>query len=165
MDRTQPGRLRSLALTIGAVLTMLFVGVGVATPAAAGGPGHKEQTVRVLLLERDPFVGNGANPQPGDVLLFQEPAVDADGQVIGDAITRVQVFQEGSYMLDCTVRLAEGNLVFSGAELFEHIATESTFAVTGGTGRYSGAGGQVSVTPGGSVQGQPADLLTFHLKH
>jgi len=89
------GRLRRLAGVIGTLFAVLVLGLGTATPAAAGGVGHHHgRSVEVRLLERPPFVGNGDNPQPGDVL-FQEPAVDESGQVIGDSVTRVQVFQDG----------------------------------------------------------------------
>jgi len=67
-------------------------------------------------------------------------------------------------MLDCTVRIPDGNLVFSGEEEFAHLDTASTFAVTGGTGQFSGAGGEVTVT-NTSVQGAAAALLSFHLRH
>jgi hypothetical protein len=165
MGNAQPGRIRRFALTIGAVFSMLMLGVGTATPAtlATGGDvGDHARTVVVRLLERPPFVGDADNPQPGDLLLFQEPAVNASGQTIGDSVTRVQVFQDGKYLLDCTVRIPGGNLVFSGEEDFANVATASTFAVTGGTGRFSGAGGQVVATPT-TVQGAAATLLTFQL--
>ena len=51
-----------------------------------------------------------------------------------------------------------GKTSVSGAEQFEHTA-KSVFAVTGGTGRYSGADGHVTAT----VRGATATPLTFHL--
>jgi hypothetical protein len=163
MVNAPSGRLRGLASVIGTLLTVLLLALGAAGPAAAGDLGHHHgRTVEVRLLEQPPFVGNGDNPQPGDVLLFQEPAVDESGQVIGDSVTRIQVFQDGKYLLDCTVRIPDGNLVFSGEEDLAH--TVSTFAVTGGTDHFSGAGGEVVVAPT-TVQGAAAALLTFHLHH
>lgn len=165
MHTTGPNRLRRLALALGAVFTVLFVGVGTASPAAATGHGDKTHTVRVALVNGAPVFGDPTDPQPGDVLLFEEPAVDPNsGQPIGDSLTRIQVLKDGSYLLDCTVRLGKGNLMFTGGEEFQNMATKSTFAVVGGTGHFSGTGGQVDITPT-TINGQEASLLVFQLRH
>ncbi|GAA0671925.1 hypothetical protein GCM10010193_25300 [Kitasatospora atroaurantiaca] len=151
-----------------AAAAMLAVGLGAATPAVAqdrghGGHGRGEYTVAVALVEQPPVFGDPNSMKPGDVLLFEEPAVDpGDGHQIGDSLTRVQLLEGGSYLLDCTVRLADGNLVFSGGEEFAHME-HSTFAVTGGTERFSGAHGQVDITLT-TINGAASDLLTFHLR-
>jgi hypothetical protein len=155
-----------MVLSIGAVLGLLLAGAGagsggVGTSAVAEAHSARATTVRVLLLEKAPFAGDAAKPRPGGLLLFQEDAVTAAGRRIGDSVTRIQVFQKGAYLLDCVVRLAAGNLLFSGAEQFEHTA-KSVFAVTGGTGRYSGVDGHVTATPA-TVKGAAATLLTFRL--
>ncbi|MBB1255764.1 hypothetical protein H3146_20725 [Streptomyces sp. OF3] len=49
------------------------------------------------------------------------------------------------------------------ALLFSGLA-KLTFAVTGGTGHFSGTGGHVDITPT-THRGEEAALLTFHLKH
>lgn len=94
----------------------------------------------------------------------EEPAVDPQSaKPIGDSLTRIQLLKDGSFLLDCTVRLSKGNLVFSGGEEFKNVEKKVTFAVIGGTGQYSGAAGQVESTPTTS-QGQKAALLDFQLR-
>ena len=65
-------------------------------------------------------------------------------------------------ILDCTVRLADGNLNFYGAESFSSFADGVTYTVIGGTGRYHGTRGVVNIT-GGHVAGENVSLLAFDL--
>ncbi|MCP3821693.1 hypothetical protein NLX86_27450 [Streptomyces sp. A3M-1-3] len=87
--------------------------------------------MKAVLQNKPPVFGNMADPQPGDVLLFEEPAVDPDsGKAIGDSLTRVHVLKDGSFLLDCTVRLTDkGNLVFAGGEEFSNVVKKATFTV------------------------------------
>ena len=158
MASVKSGELRRFAAPMVAGFALLFLGVGTAGPASAS---DGLRTKRVLLLEKPPFVGN-SNPKPGDVLLFQEPALDESGRRIGDSVTRIQAFQNGKYLLDCMVRMSDGNLVFSGEAELPHRDATSTFAVTGGTSHFSGATGDVVVTHV-TLKGAGASLLTFHL--
>lgn len=153
--------------------TMALAAAGVAggavlfaTPGAAAPP---PTTIEVFVAESAPTHVDELEPGlgPGDWLLFRDPVLDASGERIGTADTRVQVIAPAgagdlSFILDCTVELDRGRLVFSGAELLSHAETEVTFALVGGTGRYAGAKGQVTGTPA-AVDGQPTTHLTFEL--
>jgi len=67
------------------------------------------------------------------------------------------------FILDCTIKLAAGNLMFYGAGDFSQLAGDgATFAVIGGTGRYTGAEGFVTVKFG-EVRGGNGAVITFHL--
>lgn len=104
---------------------------------------------------------------PGDWLLFRDPVLDAGGEEIGTAVTRVQVIapageEDAAFILDCTVELDDGRLVFSGAEQLSRLESQVRYAVVGGTGSYAGARGQVTGEPA-FVDGQPTSRLTFEL--
>lgn len=67
-----------------------------------------------------------------------------------------------AFVLDCTIELAGGRLVFTGAEQLSRLTSGTVYGVAGGTGRYAGVEGQVMGTPA-TVEGDPATLLTFEL--
>lgn len=146
------------ALSLAVLFTSATPGFAASAPTfqvyvTSGEPTHID--------ELDPGVG------PGDWLLFHDAVVDGSGSEIGTALTRVQVIAATSgddlaFILDCTVELATGNLVFTGAERFSHLATETAFALAGGTGEYGGVEGQVRGAPA-TVDGAPVTELTFEL--
>lgn len=156
--RAARGRHRGFAVATVSAAAALFV---VATTAAGGA--HAPNRVsgpKVFIADRDPFVIDQAPPatgpmdlSAGDVALFDEPVEHTDsGHVIGAAITRVQVIDsvgqgDANFILDCTVHLPGGDLLFSGAELFSHLSMVATVPVVGGTGKYAGARGQVRMRP------------------
>jgi hypothetical protein len=152
------------------LVTMGAVGV-VGVTARPGGASASPKSVRVAVLDRDPFVIEQAPTglSTGDVLLFEEPLVDPkSGETVGGSETRVQVIEtlpgdDARFILDCTFRLAKGNLTFTGSELFSHIASGLTFAVVGGTDRFTGAAGSVHLTPT-KVKDQTGSLAVFTLE-
>ncbi|MBB1258253.1 hypothetical protein [Streptomyces alkaliterrae] len=168
MQSTRPGAVRRLVLAAGAILALLFSGLmapAAATAATDSEPtaGHG-RTLKVVLVSGAPVFGDPESIDPGNTLLFEETAY-AHGRKAGDALTRIQFLEGGSFLLDCTVRLKnKGNLVFAGGEEVSNIEAKLTFAVTGGTGHFSGTGGHVDITPT-THRGEEAALLTFHLKH
>lgn len=150
-----------IAMTAGLAGALILATPSTAAPSpetfavyvTAGEPTHVD--------ELEPGVG------PGDWLLFRDTVVDADGDEIGTAVTRVQVIAPAgggdlAFILDCTVDLDDGRLVFSGAELFSHLGTKVSYALVGGTGSHAGVEGQVVGEPA-EVGGQPASKLTFEL--
>lgn len=152
---------QAATLTVGAVL--------LATGSATAPPPPPPNTIELYVAEGAPTHVDGLEPGigPGDLLLFRDPVLNAEGEEIGIADTRVQIIAAAgandlSFILDCTIELDRGRLVFSGAELFSRVESETTFAVIGGTGSYAGAGGDVTGTPS-TVDGQPASHLTFRL--
>lgn len=90
--------------------------------------------------------------------------------VVGQAITRftvVRLHQHGedfTLILDCTVRLGEGeNVFYGGARFSEFFGPEgAVFPVLGGTGAFSGAAGTVTIGVT-AVGGEELALFTFDL--
>ncbi|GAB2961606.1 hypothetical protein GCM10023080_022380 [Streptomyces pseudoechinosporeus] len=169
MKQIHPGSLRRLALAVGAMLALLLASLMAPTSAAAGGgdggaADKHGKTLQVVLVHQEPVFGDPASMDPGDVQLFEDPAV-VKGKSAGDSLTQIQFLEGGSFLLDCTVRLEDkGNLVFAGGEEAANLETKTTFAVAGGTGTFSGTGGHVDITPT-KFEGKDASLLTFHLEH
>jgi hypothetical protein len=101
--------------------------------AAAPGPAQRDFEVFTGpgFLHKIDEAPAGASPidlSPGDTLLHHDPVLDPNtGQQIGTAVTRVQAIQslDGDTVirLDCTVRLANGNVVFSGGDQLSRLAT------------------------------------------
>lgn len=92
----------------------------------------------------------------GDVLYEVHDILDpADESTVGRTITRFEILrsnkggQDFTFILDCTVRLAGGEIVFSGGSKFSDFfdADGATFAVIGGTGSYALVRGTVVITP------------------
>lgn len=104
----------------------------------------------------------------GDIILENARVVDPDtGESVGRVLTRIQVVEplDGGdflFILDCTVQLSGGNLTFYGAGAFGDVAEGIDFALTGGTGRYSGTRGTVTVA-GAEVNGEEGVTITFRL--
>jgi hypothetical protein len=139
------------------------------TGAASADTGRRD--IRVVVLERPPEHVVDEAPtgmSAGDTLLFDEPVVNPKtGERIGTAVTRVQIVKtlagdDALFILDCTVRLPRGNLVFTAAEQFSHLASGVTFVVAGGTGRFAGADGTVTGRHT-EFSGEPAAVLSFDL--
>jgi hypothetical protein len=65
-------------------------------------------------------------------------------------VTRVRVVdlpeRDPTFIIDCTVQLEDGDLVFNGAGTFSQLGPGVAFAVTGGTGDSRLASGVVTVT-------------------
>lgn len=170
-ERHRPRRLspHRLVVSAGAVFALLFAGffapssTAVAAVAGDGGKRGHGKVLEVVLVNEPPVFGD-FTLTPGDTVLLEDPAY-IDGVEAGDSLTRIQFLEGGSFLLDCTVRLeGKGNLVFAGGEEAASLETGVTFAVTGGTGKFSGTGGQVTITPT-ELNGARASLLKFHLRH
>jgi len=161
---------RLVALALGIIV---LAGVGVGVAAAKGG--DKKFTVweedksgpSTWLPLAGPHKGDPGSAI-GDQLLEHKTLYDSTGgRKVGEAITRVAVADlKGSdqvFNVDCTIKLTGGDIVFYGAGLFSKFATGATFPVTGGTGKYRGARGAVTVKLA-ELNGKPGANLTFNLK-
>ena len=137
-----------------------LVAVGIA-PAAASAAKPKERTIvikarsqldRVQLIDNQP-----TGPGPGDVLVFTERLLDADGRQIGtDAATCTRLFDETS--------LCTGVYSLRGGRLMVQLLQPGPTgvydqAITGGTGRFAGARGIVTVDQRGD-----GDRFTFRIR-
>lgn len=104
---------------------------------------------------------------PGDTIVEYGDLVDPEtGDEIGQVRTRLQVISVNSptdfeFYLDCTVKLADGELMFGGAGSAAEIHGDGDpFALRGGTGAYEGAAGTATVSFG-PVNGDDGHTLAF----
>jgi hypothetical protein len=149
----RPGRLAVLAS--GALVTA-GLAAGVATASASAPSAHKStehdragQTIQLKVHFR-PFDQNyvdigSAGPGVGDLLVFQDQLLH-DGKrvgVEGGSCTITAVLRNG-FQTHCvgTASLPAGQIAFQGLVTN---APEKHMAVVGGTGRYRGAGGDVTL--------------------
>ncbi len=163
-------RLAVAALALGAV-----AGGGVVVANAASGTGRAD----LVVFEPESggiatyfdLADGAADADPlteiGDLALEHKPLVDPEsGAEVGKAVTRVQVLDVSGgdpvFNIDCTIALAEGDIVFYGAGRFSELAVGATFAVTGGTGRYAGTRGTVTIR-GDSLDGTSGFTIAFDL--
>lgn len=114
-----------------------------AVPAAAQARVHRSITV-VEHATTDSTVDLGATgDSTGDLLTFHNRVYDRrDRRVVGrDQGSCIRIDpQAGSYECAWTVMLRRGHLTVAGPFYDKH---DSTLAVTGGTGRYRGARGEM----------------------
>jgi hypothetical protein len=153
-------------LTLATVLAMLIGGVMVASVAAtpasgpstlrpwgAGSPSSHAApdptaltptgATRLVVVAREvDFTVIDIGPQgdsPGDQIVFTDDLFDTSGRRIGHDQARCTIMFRGEVLCDATFVLAgRGQLTIEGATL--------TFAVTGGTGQFKKARGQVHET-------------------
>jgi hypothetical protein len=137
------------------VVSVLLLAFSTAPPAAFGEQGeNRERPWKVLhFFERGAgdlaFVDLGdPGPSIGDRLVFSNPLFDTDNRLIGRdgaecVIVRIDPTEppERQQVVQCTisVQLADGQLTVQGLAQ----GTENYFAVTGGTGAYRKARGEV----------------------
>ena len=87
---------------------------------------------------------------PGDTLVTRGPLRDTAGERVGRAqmlfvVTRAKG-QAADTQFSATLILRDGHLVIEGADTAKDDV--DTFAITGGSGRYTGARGTLQLTPG-----------------
>jgi hypothetical protein len=139
---------------LGRVTTGLAV-AALAVPALAMARGHGHDHGRTFTLHAvevtDEFVDVGdAGPSPGDQVVFAT-AVSRNGRpagVTGGSCTVTNLGSDDTFTASCqaTARLQEGQITTQALVTFRAgLQPRFTLAVTGGTGRYSGASGEVEV--------------------
>jgi hypothetical protein len=172
MERVAVNPVRSVRLVVlGLILVIALVMVQLARVAQAVPPPHARGNIEVIvrsgfayLVDEAPAATHEFDLSAGDLLLFHDPVFGDRDKEIGSAVTRVQVIQgpdddgldDVLFLLDCTIRLNDGNLLFSGAGQLGDLGTGAEFALVGGTGQYSGARGTVEM-----VMGDEATKLNF----
>ena len=132
------------------IITALIAAVAVTTSASAG------DAARTLTLTT-PFDGGTARQvdvgkrgfSAGDMFTVTgQPVSDgATGRRVGslDAIeTVVSRLHDGTVSMAATLRLADGTV--HGGAVIRHTDAPARLPVTGGTGAYAGASGQLTVT-------------------
>jgi hypothetical protein len=141
-------------------VVLAAVGAIALVPASGVAKGHdrpltikaRSQLDQVHLVDNAP-----AGDSPGDMLVFTERLLDARGKVIGsDAATCVRLFGQESL---CTgaYKLPGGRLMVQLVQPGPTGTYEQ--AITGGTGRFAGARGIVTV-----AQSPNGDQFTFKVR-
>ena len=143
------------------VVSMLLLAFSLAPSGASAQSNANKPAWKVLhFFERGEgdiaFIDSGApGPSIGDRLVFSNPIFDTDGQRIGRdgadcVIVRIDATEPPArqQVVQCTisVQLADGQITVQGLAQ----GTENYFAVTGGTGAYREARGEVlarDITP------------------
>jgi copper chaperone CopZ len=90
---------------------------------------------------------------PGDQLVEEAPVTDSSGTSIGDSntvfsITSGKAIESAHGLLDCSINLAGGKILFNGYLPIDKLSKDTPIAVPviGGTGVYAGAGGVANMT-------------------
>ncbi len=133
--------------------------------ASASGPGKKDLAVVVRDAEASVSPSDFFTATPKQNAHGTEDApVYRRAEKVGLAetvytVTRV-AGDDVAIMVECSVELPEGNLVFNGTAHMADVATGATVPLVGGTGAYAGAIGTVTMigAPDGS-----STTLKFHL--
>ena len=136
----------------------------VAVPAAAGDDPLRLTTIAVPDRNTDLDLGD-PGPSAGDTQVFLDD-VQRDGETVGTSAgsCMLAVFTETRLVGSCaaTFTLPEGTITIQGVSDEDPRVGPSGFvwAVTGGTGRYAGAGGEVTGTfrPGTDIVDLEVDL-------
>jgi hypothetical protein len=163
---------------LGAVIAVVALVVGAAIPAlgsssqgaasTASGHADQDQTIRVtaVFTEFDANIDVGAAGfSLGDVVVFSGNLLRNGQQVgrIGVVCTFVSTANLQRVEAQCpTTSILPGGQITTQGTIVNR-SLNFTLPITGGSGRYQGAGGQV-VSRDISTPTQPQVELTFHLK-
>ena len=157
-------RMRRTILTSAALALLLLLGgiaVAGAAPVSAGkGGGGGARTLR-FEVQFSPFqlidVGD-PGPGVGDYVVFHDQLL-AGGRRVSDEGGSCPIVDAAEGLIHCTgtMRLPGGQIAFQGLTT---AAPTKELAVTGGTGRYQGAGGEATLVELGDGTG----TLTVRLR-
>jgi hypothetical protein len=168
------GKGKRLAIA-GAVIAVMALVVGAVSPAlgsssqgAASTASGKQQTIRVLAVftEFDPNIDVGAPGfSLGDEVVFSGNLLRNGEQVgrVGVVCTFVSTANPDRVEAQCpTTSILPGGQITTQGTIVNR-SLNFTLPITGGSGRYQGAGGQV-VSRDVSTPTQPQVELTFQLE-
>jgi hypothetical protein len=158
-------------LTVGVLSAVIAAGalaVGFALPAA-GSSGNNDQhsTFRVTAaVTQESQIDLGATgPSLGDEIVFSGPLLQGANQVghQGAVCTTVSLQgQQEEAQCVATYSFGGGQITAQALVILGSPAPYEV-AITGGTGKYEGATGEIHVLPATSTN--PNGILTFHLQH
>jgi hypothetical protein len=100
-----------------------------------------------------------------DQLIEEAPVSDTAGKAIGRSFTVVTMtsgksMADAAGLIDCHIVLKGGTVLFNGSIHMKDLGSGVTVPVIGGTGRYGGAGGSVTmVAPDDKHTNMIFDLL------
>jgi allene oxide cyclase len=160
-------RVVRLAVTLGGAILLIVAVSAWAAPSRGHGNHHGKhrghgRTITVTEhADTDATTDTGASgDSAGDILTFANPVFDAaDAEQVGtDQGSCIRVVKGASYECTWTTFLPGGQVVVNGP-FFD--AEDSTLAITGGTGRYRGARGEMQLRP---LAGGTKFSFVFHLE-
>jgi hypothetical protein len=147
---------------LGAAIALIALTVGAIGPAfGSSGDDDEQRTIRVVsVLQEEEFLDLGAEGESlGDQLVFSSKLLK-DGDVVGhDAVvcTLVSVErQEGQCV--ATTWFDDGQITLQG--LINFTEDPPAVPITGGSGKYEGAEGELHIRPVSETK----EVLTFHLE-
>ena len=149
---------------VAVVLLILAVGAWAAPSAKRSGGGHGAQRKTITVIEHattDTTTDTGAKGDSvGDILTFANEVFDAaDTTKVGtDNGYCLRTVAGAAYECNWTTFLAGGQITVEGP-FFD--AKDSTLAITGGTGRYRGARGEMKLR---SRENGAKFAFVFHIK-
>ena len=159
---------------VGAVIAVVALVVAAVSPAlgssgsTASGHADRQQTLRVLAVftEFDPNIDLGAAGfSLGDEVVFSGNLLRNGQQVgrVGVVCSFVSVANPARVEAQCpTTSILPGGQITTQGTIVNR-SLNFTLPITGGSGQFQGAGGQV-VSRDVSTPTQPQVELTFHLK-
>lgn len=145
--------------------------VGGALPVVSQQPAER-QTFTLFdpqATQFEKFINQGKRGiSPGDVVLFVEKQLDPDTcEKAGKLVGRIQIVknvgkQNALFQGSFTLLLSGGKITAGGAAKFsDFMSTDPIFAVTGGTGTYRDASGEVTLTEDAEMCGEKGSLTTI----
>ena len=155
--------MRRITLTSSALaLVLLLGGVTIAGAAPTAKPANTKAKTLRFDVQFSPFHlvdadGDGA-PSLGDYPVFHDTLL-VDGKEVGDEGGTCPIVDLEQGLIHCTgtIRLHAGQITFQGLTT---TAPTKQLAITGGTGRYQGAGGEATLVELGDGTG----TLTVRLR-
>ncbi len=158
-------------ITAAAATAVAVVAVPIAALANDGSSNHRQHSKVIHVVEHALFDTVQQFHPPadsvGDVLGFHNPVFNAADtqQIATDNGYCVHTVVTGRTEWECnfTTMLADGNITVEG-EFFDD-GTDSTLAITGGTGNYAGAAGSMLLHATGEPLGTKFDFTFTITNH
>jgi hypothetical protein len=142
-------------LSVAIALVLAVAGVTVAAASSAGASKHRPETIQLVAKQTQATVlvhaAAGHGPVGNELLTTDD--VFRQGRRVGDNASVCQIMAEpgqASLRVQCvaTVSLPEGQLTVQGLATVPETGSQPfTLAITGGTGAYRTAQGQVQIGP------------------
>ncbi len=149
---------------LGAVIAVVALAVGIVLPAA-GSTGHaaQDQTIRVTAVDTELNLLDlgGAGFALGNEIVFSQKLLQGANQIghAGAVCTEVSVVRQEAQCI-ATYSFAGGQITGQALVILGSTAPYAG-SITGGTGKYEGAKGELDVQYVSHSEG----ILTFHLEH
>ena len=149
---------------LGAVIAVVALAVGIALPAAGStGNAAQDQTIRVTAVDTEQKLLDLGGPgfALGNEIVFSQKLLQGANQVghAGAVCTEVSVTRQEAQCI-ATYSFPGGQITGQALIILGSSAPYNG-AITGGTGKYQGAGGEVHVRSVSASEG----ILTFRLEH